>query len=124
MVSPRSEMLRPTNLISDSDFDWNRSSEWVSIYIFTLNRHKLTNARQDETIRENLHTCLGVHCNYHKRFEMEYTYFQCLYKNKHNSRIFEEKFVFFSPDAKEAAQQTANVLTTYYGLVVYVTETF
>ena len=35
--------------------------------------------------------------NYHKGFEMEYSYFQCLYKGKQNSRILEEKFVFLSP---------------------------
>ena len=34
---------------------------------------------------------------------MKYTFFQCLYKSKQNFQILEEKFVFLSPDVKEAA---------------------
>ena len=67
------------------------------------NMMQLTNKRSSKiqanytlegTVTENVkkHKILG--CNYHKRFEMEYTYFQCLYKSKQNSRILDEKFVY------------------------------
>ena len=57
-------------------------------------------------------------CNYRKRFEMEYSYSQCLYTGKQNTRILEDKFVFLSRKCERSSSYRTGASVLEYGSLV------